>query len=134
MCGDDWFNLLPDSNDQIFNGSLLPFHPRDIHVQIAMIERLFHVFMDDRFEIRKVDKVSGSLVDDATNGDVQFIIMTVPIRMGTFAEYFEILRLIPILIPEFVGSVKTRSAGDGYLFHLRKGDKDTRSPCLTFVP
>ena len=116
MGRDDWFNLLPNSDNQIFNRGLLSLHPWNIHVQVAMIEWLLDMLMDDGFEVCEVDEVTRFLVNDATDCDMHLVVVTMPIRMGTFAKYFEIFRCIPMLIPEFVGCVESRATGDGFIF------------------
>jgi hypothetical protein len=40
--------------------------------------------------------------------------------MGTLAENFKVLGFVPVVIPEFVRSIESRAAGDGYLFHCNQ--------------
>jgi hypothetical protein len=37
--------------------------------------------------------------------------------MGAFSKNFKVLGFVPVVIPEFVRSIESCAAGDGYLFH-----------------
>lgn len=47
----------------------------------------------------------------ALDGDVQFIIMTMPVGIGAFAENGLVLRFAPMGIIQFMGSIKMFNTG-----------------------
>lgn len=97
--GQRTFELLPNGNDQVLCRRQDPFHPRHVQVEILVVERVFHVNFDEVtqiFQVHAVPRFRGGLTLD---GDMQFIIVAVPIGIGAFSEDFEVLLVGPIVVP-----------------------------------
>ena len=75
---------------------------------------------DHGLEIGEIDEIARVLVNGAFDRHINHIIVAMPIRMGAFAEHFKVLGFVPIVVPEFVRSIESRTAGDGYLFHCNE--------------
>ena len=82
-----------------------------------MVQGLFHADPDDILELNQVHTeacVGMRFTDDC---DVQFVIVSVPIRICTLPESRDVLLIAPVVIPELVRRVESGASGDVDLFH-----------------
>src|SRR2546423_13390558 len=61
---------------------------QEIHleVEIAVIDLVDRVLLDDLLHAREIDDVAGPFVDGTTHGDVEDIVVPVPVRIVALAE------------------------------------------------
>ena len=99
--------LLPNRHDQILCRSEDTLHPGHIQVQVAVIQRLLYMLLDDVPQILEVHTIAGFCCRHTFDGNVHFVVVAVPIGIGTFPEDLEVPLLGPIVVPQFVGSIES---------------------------
>jgi hypothetical protein len=82
-----------------------------------VVQWILHLYLDDVPQILEVHAIARFLSRRTLYGDVELVIVAVPIGIGAFAEDFEVSLLGPIVVPQFVGGIESGAAGDVNVFH-----------------
>lgn len=104
---------LPDEDNKIFGGWLHPLrNERHIEVEVAVVEVLDHLITNDAAELFDVDHEARHRVGPAFDGDVERIIMAMPVLVGAFSESGEVFFFRPGFHPKLVGGIETFDSSD----------------------
>lgn len=120
---------LPDQDNKIFGGWLHAFRDeRNVEVEVAVVEVFDHFIPNDDAEFFDVDHKTRHRVGPSFDGDVQGIVVSVPVFVGAFAECGEVLFFRPGFDPELVGSVETFDTSDvNHVLQVQKYDPEQYS-------
>ena len=94
-----------------------PLHERHIDVQVPVIQWLLDMLLDDVFQVLQIHAVARVLGRNPLHRHVQLVVVAVPVGVGAFAEHFEVLGLVPFVIPQLVGGIESGAAGDVDVLH-----------------
>ncbi len=101
-----WAQFVPDADSEILGAGEFAFHEVHVQVQVAVVD----AFYDDVFD--EVAKGLG-IVDEAglrvwftLDGDMQLIIVAMPVLIGTLAKNILVLILAPAGIVQAVCGIK----------------------------
>ena len=109
-CG---FQPLPDQQNKVLRSWLQALRDEiHIQIQVAVVEVFGDFSTDDVAEFFHVHDESGDRIGPTFYGDVQGIVVAVPVLVGAFAEYFAVLLFGPSVHPKFVGGVEAFDSGD----------------------
>ena len=94
---DMWLQLLKDFDSQYFGRRHLAPHKIDIEVDVAVVQLIDNMGLNDALQFLQVDHKPSLWINLTLYGNKQFVVMTVPIRVGALAEYGLILLQTPLL-------------------------------------
>jgi hypothetical protein len=87
-----------------------------VHVQVFVVQFIDHLLLDDGAEDFQIDGITGVRIWRTGHRYEQFIIVTVPIHIGTLAENGQVALFVPCGIPHLMGGTEPLPTGDVYFF------------------
>lgn len=108
------FQFIPDTHDQVLDGAHLAPHEIHIQIEIAVIEFLNDVFVDEFAEFLGVEDEAGIRIGHTLDGHIQFKIVTMPVCIGAFSKNFLIFFNRPVGIEQFMGCIEMFDSGQVY--------------------
>ena len=88
--------LLPYPNDKVFGACKLAFHKIDIYIEIFMIHFIKHMFINKLAEFFYINNKSSIGVRETTDGYMNFIVVTMPVFVGTRPKSCIVLFFAPV--------------------------------------
>src|ERR1044072_8569 len=98
--------LIPYGYRKVFGRCELACHKFNIQVQITVIYLLYDLILYNITQCFSIEDKPCFFIRGAFDSYMQFIVMTMPVVVGTFTEYFLVLFLTPCGIGQFVRSIE----------------------------
>src|SRR5688572_13864944 len=108
------FHLFPDGCCKNFGGRHSTFHEINIKINVFMIKFAYHPFPDYIPEMFQVNDKTGNRIRFTFYRYVKLVIMTMPVRIGTFAKNVKILFVAPFRPEQFMSGIKMFLTGNKY--------------------
>src|SRR5215218_4773892 len=131
--------LAPDRDDDVLGGRNHATHEGDVEVEVLVIDQVDCALLRDLLERGEVDDVAGALRHLAAHGDVEGVVVPMPVRVVAFPEQGLVLLIGERRIVHAVRRVELQAAGHDDDGHLRDGVKawvrrDTNAKGASAVP
>ena len=98
--------LLPDGNGQVFGRTKLVLHERHIYIKVFMVQLFSYVLINNAAQRFHIAHKPGIGIGTAFYGYIQFVIVAMPVLIGTFSKNLFILLLAPPGVVLFMGGIK----------------------------
>lgn len=98
--------LVPYGDGEVLGAGEPAFHEVDIEVEVAVVDTLYDDVFDEAAECFGVVDEACIGVGGAFYGDVQLVVVAMPVGVGAFAKYFCVLRFGPVLVVQAVGGIE----------------------------
>src|SRR6185312_4487561 len=101
--GDFAVEAVPDGDGDVFRGWDARGKLGHFEVQVAVVVNRDDLALQDVLELLQIDDEAGDGIDLAGDGDLQRVVVAMPIAVGTFAEEARVLLCRPGSVPVVVG-------------------------------
>src|SRR6185437_6053497 len=109
--GDFPVETVPDGDRDVLGSGDARGELRHLKVQVAVVVNRNNLALKDVFELLEVHNEAGDGIDLAGDGDLQGVVMAVPVAIGALAEDACVLLRRPGVVPVVVGGGKFGFAG-----------------------
>ncbi len=103
---------LPDGDGEVLGGGKLGGELRDFLVEMAMVEVVEHLAVQNVLEQLEVDDEAGDGIDFAGDGDLQGVVVAVSVEIGALAEDALVLLRSPLRVVIVVRGGELGLAGE----------------------
>ena len=106
-------NPIPEQNKQVFRSWLHSFgDPLHVDVEVLVVHLVHNLLLQYVGQLLRVHYEAGDGVRLASNGDEEFVVVTMPIAVGALAENCKVLLIAPFGNVQFVCGIKSFPTGE----------------------